>query len=188
MRQALLSSLLLLPFAACGSEPAQANTNPLEAPLGLQKAALVAPLVDNELTAAKAELGKHLFFDPRLSASGKMGCVNCHYPDKAFTDGLAHSVKDDGGKNSRNSPTMYNVGYYPELYWDGRKTGLEANVLAAWTGQLAGKPEEVSSRLNAVDGYRKMFDAAFGGEANEERVVHALSAFLRTANPAYDRF
>ena len=58
-----------------------------------------------------------------------MGCVNCHHTDKAFTDGIAHSIKDSGKQNSRNSPTMYNVGYYPELYWDGRKVGLESNVL-----------------------------------------------------------
>ena len=191
MRKTILTSVLLLPlFTACSSEAAQANSNVLQPPLGLEQAKLVAAPT-NELTAKKAELGKTLFFDPRLSGSGKMGCVSCHYADKAFTDGIALSEKDNGSKNKRNSPTMYNVGYYPDLYWDGRKQGLESNIIAAWTGQLGGKPDEVAEQLNAVDAYKQMFQDAFGGDANEERIVHALASFLRTlrsGNSAYDKF
>lgn len=191
MRTALMSSVLFLPLlAGCGSDPAQASSMSIAAPLGLEKLELVKPLVANPLTAEKAQLGKMLFFDPRLSGSGKMGCVNCHYPDKAFTDGIAHSVKDNGKKNGRNAPTMYNVGYYPDLYWDGRKQGLEANVLAAWTGQLDGKPQEVAEKLNENATYKRLFEGAFGKEASEETVVQALSAFLRalrSGDSAYDK-
>jgi cytochrome c peroxidase len=191
MRIPLLTSIPLLPlFAGCSSEDAQANSNPLLPPLGHEEAKLV-PAPENELTAEKAQLGKQLFFDKRLSGSGSMGCVDCHYPDQAFTDGIAFSTKDGGGKNSRNAPTMFNVGYYPELYWDGRKTGLESNILAAWTGQLAGKPDEVAGRLNGVAAYKTQFQQAFGGEANEQRIVQALASFLRTlrsGNSAYDKF
>lgn len=157
----------------------------MQAPLGLEMTSLAAAAdnamaAGNTLTAAKAELGKKLFFDTRLSKSGKMGCVNCHHVDKAFTDGVAHSVKDSGGKNSRNSPTMYNVGYYPELYWDGRTVGLEANVLAAWTGQLSGVPADVAKTLNGIEAYKSEFQAAFQAEASETTIVQALSSFLRT--------
>ena len=60
------------------------------------------------------------FFDPRLSGTGKTSCSSCHLPEHAFTDQRAQSPKDNGKLNSRNSPTMYNVGYLTELYWDGR--------------------------------------------------------------------
>ena len=188
MRSVAVTLSLAFCFAACTAEAVAPD--PLEPPLGLQSAQLVAPLVPNELTVAKAELGKKLFFDPRLSASGKMGCVNCHYPDKAFTDGVAHSVKDNGKKNSRNSPTMFNVGYYPALYWDGRTVGLESNGWAAWTGQLGGDPAEVAGRLNKIAAYKAEFEAAFGKAADEDTIVQALSSFLRTlrsGNSAYDR-
>lgn len=179
MRSATLSTLLLLPFfTSCGSDTL-ADVDPLKAPLGLENAQL--DLADsNNLTAQKAELGKKLFFDPRLSKSGKMGCVNCHHIDKAFTDGVAHSIKDSGGKNSRNSPTMYNCGYSPELYWDGRKVGLESNVLAAWTGQLSGVPADVATTLNGIEAYKAEFQAAFKADASETTIVNALSSFLRT--------
>lgn len=191
MRTALLPSVLLLSFlAGCGSDPAQASSMSITPPVGLEKLELIKPRVDNELTAEKAALGKMLFFEPRLSGSGKMGCVNCHYPDKAFTDGVAHSVKDNGSKNSRNAPTMYNVGYYEHLYWDGRTHGLEENVPAAWKGQLGGKPEEVAKTLNGIPAYKAKFQAAFGKDASEDTIVQALSAFLRalrSGNSAYDK-
>ncbi len=60
-------------------------------------------------TMAKIELGRQLFFDPRLSGSGKTSCSSCHLPDMAWTDGRSVSPKDDGKDNIRNAPTMYNV-------------------------------------------------------------------------------
>jgi cytochrome c peroxidase len=179
MRSGITFVLCLTALVACSAEPAQPTQDPLQPPLGLERAALETH-AENPLTAEKAALGKLLFFDPRLSGSGKMGCVDCHYVDKSFTDGKALSVKDNGSSNTRNSPTMYNVGYLSELYWDGRAKGLEANVKAAWTGQLGGKPELAAERLNAVADYVTMFEKAFGGPANEERIVFALTSFLRT--------
>lgn len=183
---------LVLPFAAaCTSDhPAQAHTNdPLQAPRGLESAVLV-PAPDNALTAAKFELGKQLFFDPRLSGSGTMSCSSCHLPEKAFTDGNAVSKKDDGKDNTRNSPTMHNVGYYERLYWDGRAKGLEANIGAAWKAQLAGNATETVKRLSAVPAYTKAFQDAFGGPASEDTIVKAVASFLRalrSGDSAYDR-
>ena len=189
MRSATLSTVLLLSlFTACSDS--QANVDPMQVPVGLPENDELDLAPDNQLTAAKAELGKKLFFDTRLSKSGQMACVSCHHTDKAFTDGIAHSVKDGGGKNTRNSPTMYNVGYYPELYWDGRTVGLEQNVPAAWKGQLGGVPEEVAKTLNGIEAYKQEFQAAFQAEASETTIVQALSSFLRTlrsGNSAYDQ-
>lgn len=191
MRRLLLLSLSVLPlFPACSSEPAQAKSDPLKAPLGLEEVQLVANK-DNPLTLAKVELGKQLFFDARLSGTGTMACNSCHYPEQAFTDGRAIAKKDDGKDNTRNSPTMYNVGYLDRLYWDGRATSLEGNVGAAWKAQIGGKPDEVSKRLAAAPEYEKAFQAAFGTGPSETTIVQALASFLRnlrSGDSAYDRY
>ena len=181
-----LATLLLVTLAT----PALAQEDPLAAPKGLEFANLVVP-ADNPLTLAKAELGKQLFFDPRLSGTGKMSCSTCHLPELAFTDGRATSPKDDGKDNTRNSPTMHNVGYLDRLYWDGRATTLEKNVLAAWKAQIGGKPEEVAKLLAANAEYSKSFETAFGAAPSETNIVMALSSFLRhlrSGDSAFDRF
>jgi cytochrome c peroxidase len=188
MRRLLLSCSLLA--AACSSDAGQGAHDPLLPPRGLEQVELPAS-PDNPVTAAKVELGRTLFFDPRLSGSGTMSCSSCHFADRAFTDGRALSKKDDGGTNTRNSPTMYNVGYLERLYWDGRAKGLEANVLAAWKAQLAGKPEAAAAALAAVPAYQTAFQTAFGAGPDEGTIVKALSSFLRTlrsGDSAFDRF
>lgn len=179
-------------LAACSSDTsaAPASSDLLKRPLGLEQVELVTN-ADNPLTAQKAELGKQLFFDPRLSGSGTMACAACHLPEQAFTDGKAQSVRDDGKQNAMNSPSMYNVGYLPRLYWDGRANGLEANVKAAWVAQIAGKPDEAVARLQAVPEYEKAFAAAFGEGPSETTVVRALASFLRSlrsGDSAFDRW
>lgn len=181
-----LATLLLATLA----QPALAQDDPLAAPKGLEFANLVVP-ADNPLTVAKAELGKQLFFDPRLSGTGTMSCSTCHLPELAFTDGRATSPKDDGKPNTRNSPTMHNVGYLDRLYWDGRATTLEKNVLAAWKGQIGGKPDDVAKVLAGNAEYSKSFAAAFQAPPSEATIVMALSSFLRhlrSGDSAFDRF
>lgn len=205
MRNPTLAVSFLVAVAACSGErsnaqaspkppaaetPAASSTDPLAAPKGLEAARLFTS-ADNPGSAAKFELGKQLFFDPRLSGSGKMACNSCHYPEKAFTDGRAVSPKDDGSLNTRNSPTMHNVGYLERLYWDGRAKTLEANVLAAWKAQMGGKPEEVSKRLAEVPAYVAAFEAACKAPPSEATIVNALATFLRhlrSGDSAYDRF
>jgi cytochrome c peroxidase len=190
MRPILLLASFLPLFAACSSEASQSKADPLQAPKGLETAALVTP-ADNPLTVPKVELGKQLFFDPRLSGTGAMSCSTCHLPEKAFTDGRAVSKKDDGGTNTRNSPTMFNVGYLDKLYWDGRAKTLEANVLAAWKGQIGGKPEEVAKKLAAVPEYATAFQTAFAAPPSEDTIVKALASFLRnlrSGDSPFDRW
>lgn len=197
---AAASSAVIL-VSACTSEAGAANSgdggssdsqgaSPLKAPLGLEAVPLPES-ADNPLTEAKYHLGKQLFFDPRLSKSGNMSCSSCHLPEHAFTDQRKLSPKDDGSMNSRNSPSMYNVGYQKQWYWDGRKPTLEAVVLAAWTGQCKGDATEVSSRLEAVPAYKAAFQKAFEAPASEDTIVKALASFLRglrSGNSAYDKF
>lgn len=176
MRTPYCAVFLLCISAACSK---QAPVDPLAVPLGLADARLVVP-ADDPLTAAKAALGKQLFFDPRLSGSGSMSCATCHPPERGWADGQRFSKKDDGTLNTRNTPSMYNVGYLDKLYWDGRAATLEKNVVAAWKAQMGGKPEEVAKKLAAIPDYQKQFEQAMGGPPGEETIARALAAFLRT--------
>jgi cytochrome c peroxidase len=135
---------------------------------------------DNPATPAKLALGKQLFADPRLSGSGTMACQGCHYRDLGWTDAKVLSRKDDGGMNTRHTPTLYNVGYQSAWYWDGRATTLEGQVLAAWRAQIGADPAKATAALNAVPGYRSQFVAVWGAEATPDTVVKTLAAFFRT--------
>lgn len=192
MRPTSLAVLFFAAVVACSKQapqPAPA-ADPLATPRGLENATLVQN-ADNPQSAAKFALGKQLFFDARLSGTGTMACAACHLPEKAFTDGNAVSKKDDGGMNTRNSPTMHNVGYLDRLYWDGRAKTLEGNVLAAWKAQIGGKPEEAAAKLAAVKEYADAFQAAFGAAPSEDTIVKALASFLRglrSGDSAFDRW
>ena len=135
---------------------------------------------DNPSTPEKIALGKQLFFDKRLSKDGKMSCETCHLPEKGWTDGKALSTKFDGSVNTRHTPTLYNVGFYKEWYWDGRAATLEKQITAAWKGQMGADVDQVAMTLNGIEGYKTAFDTAMGGPATPDRIAMALAAFVRT--------
>lgn len=130
--------------------------------------------------ASLADLGKQLFFEKRLSGAGQMSCENCHLPEKGWTDGLALSTRADGTVNTRHTPTLYNVSVYQQYYWDGRAASLEAQILAAWRGQMGGDPEKAAPALDAIPQYKASFERLAGGPPSQERIVNALAAFVRT--------
>ena len=147
---------------------------------------------DNPMTPEKAALGRQLWFEPRLSGDGKLSCYSCHVNPHGLTDGKAIGEGAFGKKLTRSSPTLWNAGYQPEWYWDGRAKTLEAQALAAWKGVNMGaaKPEDIVAVLNKVEGYRKQFQKVFGGEATPDHVAKALACFMRTIisrTTAYDR-
>jgi cytochrome c peroxidase len=132
------------------------------------------------MTPAKIELGKKLFFDTRLSGTGKMSCETCHLPEMGWTDGKALSPRFDGTMNSRHTPTLYNVGYYKQWYWDGRSPTLEAQITAAWRGQMGADLEAVAKTIDGVEGYKAAFQEVFGGPATATNIPQAIGAFVRT--------
>lgn len=175
-------------LASCGGESA-APVDVMKAPLGLEALTMVAS-EGNPYTREKVELGKHLFFDTRLSSNGQMSCETCHVHEKGWTDGVQFSTKVDGSKNTRNSPTLYNLGYHTHLYWDGRAPSLEANIGAAWKGHMGGKPDEMAQTLAGIAGYKDLFQKAFGAGPTGENIVQALASFvrsLRAGDSDYDR-
>jgi cytochrome c peroxidase len=147
---------------------------------------------DNPLTPEKVALGRQLFFDQRLSGDGSRSCYSCHVCEKGLTDGLAKSVGAFNKQLPRSSPTLWNIGYHKEFYWDGRSPSLEKQAMAAWTGaNMGAKADEIAAKLNALQGYREQFQKVFGSEATADNIVKAIASFERTiisGDTAWDRY
>ena len=122
----------------------------------------------NPTTTAKVELGRHLFYDTRLSRDGSMSCASCHLQELAFTDGRAVSRGVTGDATPRNSMSLANVAYFPVLTWaNPLMQHLERQALVPLIGQepvelgLAGMDDELVRRLTAEPVYRRLFPEAF---------------------------
>lgn len=138
---------------------------------------------DNPITPAKVELGKKLFFDPRLSGSGIISCASCHNPSFGWQDGQAIGVGDHGTPLSRHTPTILNVAWSEPLFWDGRADTLEQQA----TGPLMGKAEmnlpadRIVPTVSAIHGYRIAFATAFPAEQiSIKTIMQALASYERT--------
>ncbi len=156
---------------------------------------------DNPMTPAKVELGRHLFYDARLSRDGTIACMSCHLPEHGFADRRPLAVGIGGAKASRNAMGLTNVGYLPVLTWaNPNLKSLEFQALIPIFGEhpvemgMAGRETALFARLRADPVYRDLFGQAFPerqGEASLFTVTRALAAFQRTlisADSPYDRF
>lgn len=161
-------------------------------PLGLPKVAIP---VNNPLTKEKIELGRRLFYDRRLSLNNTFSCAMCHIPEQGFTSNeMATAVGIEGRTVRRNSPTLYNVGYYKSLFHDSRETTLEQQV---W-GPLLAQNEManpsigyVIEKIKGSAGYEQQFKKVFGKAPGMETIGMAIASYERTlnsANSAFDRW
>jgi cytochrome c peroxidase len=155
---------------------------------------------ENLYTPEKAELGKLLFFDERLSSDGSVSCSSCHDPAKAFADGAEFPTGIGGQRGVRSTPTIINRAYGRQQFWDGRASSLEEQVL----GPLANPHEmtrdqnadeaysNVLARLKTVRGYVERFQNVFGtADFSIGDVAKAIATFERTVlsgNSPYDRY
>ncbi|HEX5964812.1 MAG TPA: cytochrome c peroxidase [Pyrinomonadaceae bacterium] len=196
----LVLTLLIALVLACRSQnttPATSGTFTPEIqpiPPGLSTyEAMVIP-ADNPMTPEKVALGRQLFFDERLSIDGSKACYSCHVCEKGLTDGLPKAIGPGNKTLPRHSPTLWNIGYHKEFYWDGRSPSLEKQAMAAWTGGNMGvgdKQAEVVGRINALQGYKSQFQTVFQSDATAENIMKAISAFERTiisGDTAWDRY
>lgn len=138
---------------------------------------------DNPYSAAKADLGRRLFSDPVLSASGTQSCMSCHQPDRAWGDGKARGIGDRGEAMALRSPTLLDVAWTSRLGWDGKFRDLEAVAFAAINGPAnMDLPEkDALARLSARPGYVHAFAAVFGdGPITRRNVELALATYERT--------
>jgi cytochrome c peroxidase len=161
---------------------------------------------DNPMSAEKVELGRHLFYDKRLSADNSMSCASCHHQDKAFTDGLAVAEGITGQKGARSAMSLANVAYLPVLTWaNPNLTALEVQALVPIFGEhpvemgMAGRENELFARLQADPTYQRLFPRAFPQEAQQgnealyslSTVTKAIASFERSLlsfDSPYDRY
>lgn len=155
---------------------------------------------DNPLTDAKVELGRHLFFDLRMSINQTMACASCHLPARAFTDGRPTSIGATGEEHPRNAMSLTNVVYNASFNWANPVlTTLHAQALIPIFGEFplelgwSDHETEILDRFRRDAQYKQLFAAAYPGESNPfnaDRVAKAIAAFesiLISGNSPYDK-
>lgn len=146
---------------------------------------------DNPITQEKIDLGKALFFDPRLSASGVFSCNSCHNLATGGDDNLETSIGHGWQKGPRNSPTALNAVFNDAQFWDGRAEDLKAQAKGPIQAgvEMANTPVQVVETLKSMPKYVEWFQAAFPGEAdpvtfdNMAKAIEAFEATLITPAP-----
>lgn len=149
----------------------------------------------NPLTKAKLELGKQLYFDPRVSLDGTISCATCHNPEKGWTDQLKFSMGIDGQTGGRNAPTVLNTVFGKTMFWDGRAPSLEAQAQGPIQNPIEmGKQsyEDIVKRLRTIPGYQQQFATVFGTDVTLDGMAKAIATFERVAalsgNSRFDKY
>lgn len=188
-------ALALLALVAC--DPDDGPTYDWNLPPGFPPPRVPA---DNPMSAEKVELGRHLFYDPRLSGNQTQSCASCHRQELSFTDGLGVSIGATGEATPRGSMSLANAAYHPRLTWANPVLSrLEDQALVPMFGEdpiELGTPEEpeLRARLAADPLYVELFAAAFPDAADPitlGNVVRALASFQRaliSGDSPFDRY
>jgi len=146
---------------------------------------------NNPYSEAKKELGKMLFFDPRLSKSKQISCASCHDPELAWGDGRTISYGHNRQTGKRNSPSLLNIGYHSVFFWDGRAASLEDQALGPITDPVEMAATETISikNIKKIKGYKPYFREAFGDEKiTIERILKAIATYERTITSKKSKF
>jgi cytochrome c peroxidase len=150
---------------------------------------------DNQLTNAKVELGRKLFYDKQLSGNNSMACAGCHNQNNGFSDSARFSTGIAGLKGGRQAMPIFNLAWHSnQFFWDGRANLLRDQALLPIQDilEMNEKLPNVVSKLKASPIYPNMFIRAFGtGEVNSLNISYALEAFMMTIisdDSKYDKF
>jgi cytochrome c peroxidase len=156
---------------------------------------------DNPMSVEKVALGARLFREPRLSSTGQYACVNCHQPQRAYTDGRAQAIGATGELTQRSAMSLANVAYNPAYTWtDSSVHTLEAQMLQPLFNEhpiemgLKGREAPLVASLAADAEYASEFAAAFPADAHPVSIanlVKAIATFERTlisGRSAFDRY
>jgi cytochrome c peroxidase len=151
---------------------------------------------DNPTTAAKVELGKMLYFDPRLSSTGTVSCFSCHNVMEGGDDHMTTSAGVHGLKGGRNAPTVWNSAFHSVQFWDGRAPSLEEQAKGPPVNPIEmgmANLDAVIDRVRHIPGYKPHFESAFGaGDVvtmdNAAKAIAAYERTLITPGNAYDRY
>lgn len=196
-RKVAISVLFVVAASGCGDRSSPPDYT-LVAPAHFPKPRIPA---DNPMTQAKIELGRHLFYDPRLSVNGKTSCATCHKQELAFTDGKTRAVGTTGQRHPRGAMSLANLVYTSRLTWaNSHVDRLEHQAMMPMFGEdpvemgLTGHEAEVIDKLRGDARYQKLFRKAFPSDQNAytiQRITQALACFERSlisGNSAYDRY
>lgn len=153
-------------------------------------------LPGNPASPARVELGKMLFFDPRLSASHAISCNSCHNVGLGGVDAAEKSIGHNWQRGGRNSPTVFNAVFNTAQFWDGRAKDLEEQAGGPMVNpiEMASPKEHVTEQLRGIPGYLEAFKAAFPSEAspvtlaNAQKAIAVFEATLITPDAPFDRY
>jgi cytochrome c peroxidase len=181
----LFTSLILTALVALPAQAAEWKALPDKAP----------EPADNPTTAAKVELGKMLYMDPRFSATGTVSCNSCHNIMEGGEDSRSVSMGVHGKTGGRNAPTVWNSAFHSVQFWDGRAATLEDQAKGPVANPVEmgmSDVENAMDRVRAIPGYKPYFEKAFGNDSmtvdNAAKAVAAFERTLITPNSAYDRY
>jgi cytochrome c peroxidase len=141
----------------------------------------------------KVNLGKQLYFDGRLSKNGAISCAFCHNPGTGFADARQFSIGAFGTAGGRQAPTVYNTGFNPLQFWDGRAGSLEEQAIGPIHNpvEMAETHQTVVPKIAKIPGYQKQFQLIFGGGVSLQHIAEAIAAFERTIvsqNSSFDKY
>lgn len=153
------------------------------------------PEVREGFSPQQIDLGRYLFFDPLLSANGKISCATCHQPQKGFSDGLPSSVGIDDYPLQRAAPSLWNVAYLKLLFWDVRASSLEEQMQGPLFSvhEMSNTPEKLVNTLNNTEAYRHLFLEAFPEKKKNDPILLdeiflAITAFQSSLISLYSRY
>jgi cytochrome c peroxidase len=197
-RKAVTSTLAAAFFAIAAATPVQAQGAAQDNVAAMKREYRRPPPrpIDNQ---ALVNLGRDLFFEPRISASGKSTCVGCHFPELEWVVTDARSVNDSGKLTSRKSQPLIGLGHAGKslVGWDGRSPNLEAQAKASIaTGSMSMREtdtpvavEVIEARIKSDPAYVAKFNAALPGAAiTVDTIAQAIAAFERTLEPGVAPF
>ncbi len=188
LKQSLYIVVLLLALASCRKDKSEQvfvltyDPTPynLELPVGFPPMDIPA---DNPLTVEGVELGRHLFYEKRMSHTLTQACADCHFSFAAFSDTAQLSQGVTGALGRRNAMVLQNLGYADNYFWDGRAASLEEQIFMPVTdpNEMDDTWPNVVSKLEADTMYQRMFFEAFGiSTIDSVHVSKAIAQFLRT--------
>lgn len=154
----------------------------VELPQGLSEGqAQIKGLDANPLTRAKVELGRQLYFDPRLSAED-ISCASCHNPDEGFAHHARFGIGIKKLEGNRNSPISYNRILSDKQFWDGRAASLEEQAKGPIANpiEMGNTHDACVGCLAGIEGYKIQFEKIFGEPVNIDNVAEAIASFERT--------
>lgn len=183
----LMSASLLEEAKNAGLKPIPSNAKALEKITSNPK---------NPTTHAKTELGKMLYFEPRLSKSGLISCNTCHNLGLGGSDGMTAAIghKWTANPHHLSSPTVYNAVFYSQQFWDGRSPHLEDQAQGPIQAgpEMAAPKDFVASVVNSIPQYVEKFQKAYGKtvDITFEKIADTIAVYERTlVTPSrYDAF